>query len=60
MTRQLSRQQRRLLAYSIPVLSVLAALLIGAVMLILLGADPIEGYREMLTGAFGSGETLTS
>lgn len=60
MTRQLSHRQRRLLAYAIPVLSVIAALVIGAIMLILLGADPIEGYSAMLRGAFGSGAALTA
>jgi ABC-type uncharacterized transport system permease subunit len=58
MTLNLSHQQRRFLAYSIPVLAVFAALLFGAVMLVLLGANPIEGYREMLVGAFGSGDAL--
>ena len=58
MTFDLSQRQRRLLAYSIPVLAVFAALLFGAIMLILLGADPIEGYTEMFVGAFGSGDAL--
>jgi simple sugar transport system permease protein len=58
MTIRLTQQQRRLLAYSIPVLAVFAALLFGAVMLILLGANPIEGYGEMIIGAFGSGDAL--
>ena len=48
MSINLSRQQRRILAYSIPVLAVLAALIFGAIMLLLLGANPIEGYGEML------------
>jgi simple sugar transport system permease protein len=34
------------------------ALLIGAVMLILLDASPIEGFRSMLSGAFGSTDAL--
>jgi ABC-type uncharacterized transport system permease subunit len=58
MSIKLSHQQRRLLAYSIPVLAVFAALLFGAIMLILLGANPIEGYSEMFIGAFGSGDAL--
>ncbi len=58
MSIKLSHQQRRLLAYSIPVLAVFAALLFGAIMLLLLGANPIEGYSEMLIGAFGSGDAL--
>lgn len=58
MTFRLSHTQRRYLAYSIPVLAVLFALLFGAVMLLLLGANPIEGYGEMFKGAFGSGDAL--
>jgi simple sugar transport system permease protein len=58
--RQLNHRQRRLLAYAIPVLSVIAALAIGAIMLLLLGADPVEGYGAMLRGAFGSGNALTA
>lgn len=58
MTFDLTQQQRRLLAYSIPVLAVLGALAFGGVMLVLLGANPIEGYVEMFVGAFGSGDAL--
>ena len=60
MTIDLTHRQRRLLAYSIPVIAVIAALLFGAIMLILLGADPIEGYSEMFVGAFGSGDALVA
>jgi len=60
MTINLTHRQRRLLAYSIPVIAVIAALLFGAVMLVLLGADPIEGYAEMFVGAFGSGDALVA
>ena len=56
----LTHQQRRILAYSIPVLAVFAALLFGAIMLMLLGANPIEGYGEMFIGAFGSGDALVA
>jgi ABC-type uncharacterized transport system permease subunit len=58
MTLNLTDQQRRIVAYSIPVLAVFAALLFGAIMLLLLGANPIEGYSEMFIGAFGSGDAL--
>ena len=37
-----------------PIVAVGAALLIGAVMLALLGANPFEGYAALLEGAFGS------
>lgn len=52
-------QKRRLLAYSVPILAVLGALIIGAIMLIALGADPIKGFSKLLSGAFGSGNALT-
>ncbi len=58
MTTRLSPRQRRGLAYSIPVLAVLAALAFGAIMLVLLGANPIEAYVEMFAGAFGSADAL--
>ncbi len=58
MSINLSTKQRRYLAYSIPVLAVFAALLFGAIMLVLLGADPFKGYSEMFIGAFGSGDAL--
>jgi general nucleoside transport system permease protein len=38
----------------LPVFATLAALLVGAIMLILLGANPIIAYRALLDGAFGS------
>jgi len=37
-----------------PVLAALAALLIGALMLLALGANPVEAYTAMASGAFGS------
>lgn len=38
----------------LPVIATLAALLVGAVMLILLKANPIVAYKALLDGAFGS------
>jgi simple sugar transport system permease protein len=38
----------------LPVFATLAALLIGAVVLIILGVNPIVAYRALLEGAFGS------
>ena len=38
----------------LPVFAVLAALAVGAVMLLILGANPIEAYRALFQGAFGS------
>src|SRR4030067_3673104 len=42
----------------LPFLATLAALAIGAVMLILLGADPVEAYSALVEGAFGSQHPL--
>jgi simple sugar transport system permease protein len=52
------RTGSRYVAYLVPVASVVVALLIGAVMLILLDASPVEGFRSMLSGAFGSTDAL--
>jgi simple sugar transport system permease protein len=38
----------------LPLLATLAALAVGAVMLLLLGADPLASYAALLQGAFGS------
>lgn len=42
----------------LPLLAVLAALGVGAVMLQLLGANPFQAYGAMLNGAFGSQNAL--
>ena len=42
----------------LPVLAVLAALIVGAVMLLLLGANPVKAYGALLEGAFGSGNAV--
>ncbi len=42
----------------LPVLATLAALAIGGVMLVLLGANPFVGYAALLDGAFGSANAL--
>lgn len=39
---------------SVPLVAVLLGLLIGAIILIASGANPIEAYRALLKGAFGS------
>jgi len=44
---------------SLPGLALLAALLIGAVLLLLLNAHPLEAYAALLEGAFGSVSGLT-
>jgi len=42
----------------LPVIATLAALAVGAVMLLMLGANPIRAYGALLEGAFGSGNAL--
>jgi simple sugar transport system permease protein len=48
---------------AMPLLAVVGALIIGALLLWLLGKSPLEGYRAMVQGAFGSlsglAQTLT-
>ena len=43
---------------SLPVLATLAALIVGAIMLLLLKVNPIEAYAAMWEGAFGSQNAL--
>jgi ABC-type uncharacterized transport system permease subunit len=52
---------RRLLVswLALPMAAV-AALIVGAVMLLALGANPITGYHALLQGAFGSSDALAS
>lgn len=42
----------------LPVFAALLAFVIGAVMLLLLGANPIRAYAALLQGAFGSGNAI--
>ena len=42
----------------LPVFATFAALALGAVMLLVLGANPIRAYGALLEGAFGSGNAL--
>lgn len=44
---------RPLVGMAVPVLAVLAALAVGAVMLAVLGANPLQGYGAMIGGAVG-------
>lgn len=48
----------RLLDALLPLLATLAALGVGAIMLFLLGANPVEAYTALLEGAFGSQNAL--
>jgi ABC-type uncharacterized transport system permease subunit len=42
----------------LPVIATFAALAVGAVLLLILGANPIRAYGALLEGAFGSGNAL--
>ena len=44
---------------AMPLLAVLFALAVGAVILLLLGVNPFEAYAAMITGAFGSVSGIT-
>ena len=44
----------RLIDAFLPVLAAISALLIGAVMLFILEVNPVEAYRALWDGAFGS------
>ena len=52
------RPNKRALGYLVPVVAVVFALLIAAVMLVALGASPLEGFAAMLEGAFGSPDAI--
>jgi simple sugar transport system permease protein len=56
----LARNQRigKLFDLLLPLIATLAALLVGAIMLQLLGANPIEAYTALVKGAFGSQNAL--
>jgi simple sugar transport system permease protein len=42
----------------LPFFATLVALAIGAVMLVMMGANPLQGYAALLDGAFGSTNAL--
>ncbi|MEJ5197582.1 MAG: ABC transporter permease, partial [Anaerolineae bacterium] len=42
------------MSIALPLSAMLTALLIGAVLLLLLGANPARAYSAMITGVFGS------
>ena len=54
------RARSRYVSYLVPIAAVVTALIIGAIMLILLDASPVEGFKAMFKGAFGSTDALTS
>lgn len=54
----MSRLAPRLVALAVPITAVVAALALGAIMLIALGASPLSGYAALLDGAFGGWNAL--
>lgn len=48
----------RIFDLSLPLLATFAALAIGAVVLVLLGVNPVEAYGALVQGAFGSSNAL--
>ncbi|MCX5971532.1 MAG: ABC transporter permease [Coprothermobacterota bacterium] len=52
-------QSSRLLSAMVPLLAIILALLMGAIIIALTGSNPWEAYREMFVGAFGSGYALS-
>jgi simple sugar transport system permease protein len=60
-TRRTIRANWNDIAFSLtlPLLAVLFALAVGAVILLLLGVNPLEAYAAMITGAFGTVSGIT-
>lgn len=52
------RLLRPVVGLVVPLLAVVAALAVGAIMLLALGTNPLQGYAAMLEGAFGSWDAL--
>ncbi|MGQ9599350.1 MAG: ABC transporter permease [Anaerolineae bacterium] len=44
----------RLIAFLVPIISIVLALVMGGILLLVAGADPIQTYRAMFDGAFGT------
>lgn len=53
-----TRTSARFVGLIVPLLAVVAALVVGAIMLLALGANPLQGYAALLDGAFGSWDAL--
>lgn len=57
-TRRGRMMATRLVGLAVPITAVVAALTVGAIMLLALGANPWDGYVALADGAFGSGNAL--
>ena len=53
-----SESVSKLMDAMIPVLAALAALAVGGLMLVLLGANPLQAFGALIDGAFGSPNAL--
>ncbi len=47
-------------ALLVPALAVITALLIGAVVMLIFGDDPLAAYRGLFSGAFGNGRAWST
>ena len=55
---RLARLLRPFVGVAVPATAAVAALLVGAAMLLAFGANPLVAYRELITGAFGGADNL--
>lgn len=47
-------QRQKIMDYLVPILSIIAGLIIGAIFMLIIGADPIEAYKVLWNASFGS------
>ncbi len=50
---------RRIWAFLVPILSVVFALIVAAVIIVLIGQNPLVAYKAMVLGAFGNVQAFT-
>ena len=58
-SQELKKLLNRILEALLPLLAVPVAFLIGAVMILALGANPLEAYGSLIAGAFGDVSGIT-
>lgn len=51
---------QKLIGASVPLITAVVAFFFGAIMLLVLGANPLDGFTALLDGAFGSGDRLAA
>src|SRR6266508_744342 len=57
--RTIAWRQRFLSWFALP-LAAIGALLVGGILILVFGANPLTGYQALVTGAFGDSYALTS